>query len=127
MFENVSYFQIIFILYRTYIFYFREYLNKQYCLCCRCYLPSGKIRWLCADHQEGNRVTVLSRDLAVTTTGQQLVTEYDILVRERILAHSHMANVHIKHRPEGKNERQNVVLSRLSGTCKKINVSFYFC
>ncbi len=28
-------------------------------LCYRCHLPSGKVVWLCPDHQKGERVTVL--------------------------------------------------------------------
>ena len=69
--------------------------------------------------KERNRVTVLSRDLAVTATGQQLVIEYDIPVRKRIMAHSHLADLHVKQRPKDKMKR----LARpKTGTCEKINI-----
>lgn len=83
----------------------------------RCYLASGKIRWLCTEHQKGKRVTVLSRDLAVSSNTQIIITEYDILVRERILYNIRMAQFWI-----GKKSKQSQKLKLAArpktGTCE---------
>ena len=52
----------------------------------RCYLPTGQIRWLCKNHQKGNRITVLSNDVDVGVRfgDAELVTEDDRLIAAHI-------------------------------------------
>ncbi|CAH1772675.1 unnamed protein product [Owenia fusiformis] len=52
----------------------------------RCHLPTGKIHWLCADHQQGSRITVLS-DTTIADVQTEVVNAHDFLLKEYVEKH----------------------------------------
>ena len=71
------------------------------CISFRCYLPTGLIRWLCPEHQEGHRITVLGSDSGGATDSNEYVNEDDIALLEAITRHAERLGAPLKqHRTE---------------------------
>ena len=45
--------------------------NIDWLLCARCHLPSGKMVWLCTEHQKQDGVAILSDEVAEVATSQE--------------------------------------------------------
>ncbi|XP_064636061.1 uncharacterized protein LOC135493099 isoform X2 [Lineus longissimus] len=72
----------------------------------RCLLPSGKILWLCKDHQEKKRVIVLNSDMSSGEMGEQVVFEEDHHLKEALVKYAHMTQPYRMNRPPNKKKLQ---------------------
>ena len=60
-------------------------VNVQYVKHFRCHLPTGKISWLCKEHQKGDHVTVMNPESTDASLAQPMTAEDDLLLKVRIL------------------------------------------
>ena len=56
----------------------------------RCYLPTGKLSWLCEEHQKTLHVRVLNDDVTANVYNQPLTSEKDVILKEYVEKYSHL-------------------------------------
>ena len=60
------------------------------CIFTRCYLPTGKVCWLCEEHQKGPHMRVLNDDVTASVSNKPLTTEHDVILKEYVEKYSHL-------------------------------------
>ena len=56
----------------------------------RYYLPTGKLSWLCEEHQKTLHVRVLNDDVTASVSNQPLTTECDVILKQYVEKYTHL-------------------------------------